>query len=33
MQSESNMPKEEKISLKNLFQGFKEWLVFIMDQR
>ena len=33
MQSESNMPKEEKISLKNLFQGFKQWLVFIMDQR
>jgi hypothetical protein len=33
MQSESNMPKEEKISLKNLFQGLKEWLVFIMDQR
>lgn len=33
MQSESNMPKEEKISLKNVFQGFKEWLVFIMDQR
>ena len=33
MQSESNMPKEEKISLKNMFQGFKEWLVFIMDNR
>ncbi len=33
MQSESNMPKEEKISLKNVFQGFKQWLVFIMDQR
>lgn len=33
MQSESNMPKEEKISLKNVFQGFKEWLVFIMDKR
>ena len=33
MHSESNMPKEEKISLKNVFQGFKEWLVFIMDQR
>ena len=33
MQSESNMPKEEKISLKNLFQGFKEWLVFIMNKR
>ena len=33
MHSESNMPKEEKISLKNLFQGFKEWLVYIMDQR
>ena len=33
MQSESNMPKEEKISLKNVFQGFKEWLVYIMDQR
>lgn len=33
MQSESNMPKEEKISLKNVFQGFKEWLMFIMDQR
>ena len=33
MQSESNMPKEEKISLKNLIQGFKEWLVFIMDKR
>ena len=33
MQSESNMPKEEKISLKNVFQGFKEWLVFIMNQR
>ena len=33
MQSESNMPKEEKISLKNLFQGFKQWLVFIMGKR
>ena len=33
MHSESNMPKEEKISLKNVFQGFKQWLVFIMDQR
>ena len=33
MQLESNMPKEEKISLKNVFQGFKEWLVYIMDQR
>ena len=33
MQSESNMPKEEKISLKNVFQGFKEWFVFIMDKR
>ena len=33
MQSESIMPKEEKISLKNVFQGFKEWLVYIMDQR
>jgi len=33
MQSESNMPKEEKISLKNMFQGFKEWLMFIMDNR
>ena len=33
MQSESNMPNEEKISLKNVFQGFKQWLVFIMDQR
>ena len=33
MQSESNMPKEEKISLKNVFQDFKEWLVFIMDKR
>ena len=33
MHSESNIPKEEKISLKNLFQGFKEWLVFIMDKR
>ena len=33
MHSESNMPKEEKISLKNMFQGFKEWLMFIMDQR
>ena len=33
MQSESNMPKEEKISLKNVFQGFKEWLVFIIDKR
>ena len=33
MHSESNMPKEEKISLKNVFQGFKEWLMFIMDQR
>ena len=33
MQSESNMPKEEKISLKNMFQGFKEWLVFIIDNR
>ena len=32
MHSESNMPKEEKISLKNLFQGFKKWLVFIMDK-
>ena len=30
---ESNMPKEEKISLKNMFQGFKEWLMFIMDNR
>ena len=27
------MPKEEKISLKNVFQGFKQWLMFIMDQR
>ena len=33
MQSESNMPNEEKISLKNVFQGFKQWLVFIMDKR
>ena len=33
MQSESNIPKEEKISLKNVFQGFKEWFVFIMDKR
>ena len=33
MHSESNIPKEEKISLKNLFQGFKEWLVFIMNKR
>ena len=33
MQSESIMPKEEKISLKNVFQGFKEWLAFIMNQR
>jgi len=33
MQSESNMPNEEKISLKNLFQGFKQWLVFIMGKR
>ena len=33
MQSENNMPEEEKISLKNVFQGFKQWLVFIMDQR
>jgi hypothetical protein len=33
MQSESNMPKEEKISLKNMIQGFKEWLVFILDKR
>ena len=33
MQLESNMPKEEKISLKNVFQGIKEWLVFIMDKR
>ena len=33
MQSESNMPEEEKISLKNVFKGFKQWLVFIMDQR
>ena len=33
MQLESNMPEEEKISLKNVFQGFKEWLVFIMDKR
>jgi len=33
MQSENNMPEAEKISLKNVFQGFKEWLVFIMDQR
>ena len=33
MQSESNMPKEEKISLKNVFQGFKQWLVFIIDKR
>ena len=33
MQSESNIPKEEKISLKNVFQGFKEWFVFIMDNR
>ena len=33
MQSESNIPKEEKISLKNVFQGFKEWFVFIMDIR
>ena len=33
MQLESNMPKEEKISLKNVLQGFNEWLVFIMDKR
>ena len=33
MQSESNIPKEEKVSLKNVFQGFKEWFVFIMDKR
>ena len=33
MRSESNIPKEEKISLKNLFQGFKQWLVFIMNKR
>ena len=33
MQSESNMPNEEKISLKNLFQGFKQWVVFIMGKR
>ena len=33
MESESNMPKEEKISLKNVIQGFKEWLVFIIDKR
>lgn len=33
MQSESNMPNEEKISLKNLFEGFKQWLVFIMGKR
>ena len=33
MQSESNMVKEEKISLKNMFQGFKEWLEFVMDKR
>jgi hypothetical protein len=33
MQSESNMAKEEKISLKNVIQGFKEWFVFIMDKR
>ena len=33
MQSESNMSKEEKISLKNLFQGFKNWLVFVMGCR
>ena len=33
MQTESNMPIEEKISLKNMFQGFKEWLLFIMDNR
>ena len=33
MQSESNMPNEEKISLKNVFQGFKQWLVFIMGKR
>ena len=33
MQSENNLPKEEKISFKNLFQGFKEWLLFIMDKR
>ena len=33
MQSESNMAKEEKISLKIVIQGFKEWFVFIMDKR
>jgi len=33
MRSESNIPEEEKISLKNLFQGFKQWLVFIMNKR
>ena len=33
MQSENNKPEVEKISLKNMFQGFKEWLVFIMYQR
>ena len=31
MQLKSNMQKEEKISLKNVFQGFKQWLVFIVD--
>ena len=27
------MPAEEKMSLKQLFQGFKEWLLFINNQR
>ena len=27
------MPTEEKMSLKQLFQGFKEWLLFINNQR
>ena len=33
MQSESNRSNEEKISLKNVFKGFKEWLVFIIGNR
>ncbi len=33
MQPESNRPNEEKISLKNVFQGFKDWFVYIIGKR
>ena len=33
MQTESNIPDEEKISLKNVFEGFRDWFMFIIDKR